>query len=128
LKRIGPWPLTFLYVAFVRLLQLVRLSWGEREDLAIEVVMLRHEVPVLGRRVGRPALRPRDRAVLAAESTPFVDSPRALSHPTGDPAAMASRSCPQTMDLPAPTLEAAAVAERDRILGFRPAKENPIWG
>jgi hypothetical protein len=32
--------LSFLYIAFVRLLQLVRLSWGEQQDLAIEVVML----------------------------------------------------------------------------------------
>ena len=38
--------LSFLYVAFVRLFQLVRFSWGEQEDLAIEVVMLRHEVSV----------------------------------------------------------------------------------
>ena len=60
--------LSFLYVGFVRLLQLVRLSWGEQEDLAIEVVMLRHEVSVLRRQVARPALRPPDRAVLAGLS------------------------------------------------------------
>jgi hypothetical protein len=60
--------LSFLYVAFVRLFQLVRLSWGERDDLAIEVVLLRHEVSVLRRQVARPVLRPRDRAVLAALS------------------------------------------------------------
>jgi hypothetical protein len=29
--------LSFLYIAFVRLLQLVRLSWSEQQDLAIEV-------------------------------------------------------------------------------------------
>jgi hypothetical protein len=60
--------LSFLYVAFVRLLQLVRLSWAEGADLAIEVVMLRHEVSVLRRQVSRPALRPPDRAVLAGLS------------------------------------------------------------
>ena len=60
--------LSFLYIAFVRSLQLVRLSWSEQQDLAIEVVMLRHEVAVLRRQVARPALRPVDRAVLAGLS------------------------------------------------------------
>ena len=57
-----------LDVAFVRLLQLVRLSSGGQEDLAIEVLMLRHEVSVIRRQVARPALRPADRAVLAGLS------------------------------------------------------------
>jgi len=56
---------SFFYIAFVRLLQLVQLSRGDQEELAIEVVMLRHEVSVLRRQVARPALRPADRAVLA---------------------------------------------------------------
>jgi hypothetical protein len=50
--------LSFLYIAFVRLLQLLRLSRSRQEDLAIEVVMLRHEVAVLRRQVARPALWP----------------------------------------------------------------------
>jgi putative transposase len=57
--------LSFLYLAFTRILQLVRLSRRDRNDLAIEVVMLRHEVAVLRRQVVRPALRPSDRALLA---------------------------------------------------------------
>jgi putative transposase len=60
--------LSFLYIAFVRILQLVRLSRGELQDLAIEIVMLRHEVAVLRRQVARPALQPADRAVLAGLS------------------------------------------------------------
>jgi hypothetical protein len=43
--------LSFLYVAFVRLLQLFRLRRRERDELAIEVVMLRHEVAILRRQV-----------------------------------------------------------------------------
>ena len=39
--------LSFLYLAFVRMLQLVRLSRSEQQDLAIEIVILRHEVAVL---------------------------------------------------------------------------------
>jgi transposase InsO family protein len=57
--------LSFLYVAFVRLLQVLRLSRSERDELAIEIVMLRHEVTVLRRQVARPLLEPSDRALLA---------------------------------------------------------------
>ncbi len=60
--------LSFLYIGFVRLLQLLRLSRRGQQDLAIEVVMLRHEVAVLRRHAARPALRPADRAVLAGLS------------------------------------------------------------
>jgi putative transposase len=57
--------LSFLYVAFVRLLQVLRLPRRKRDELAIEVVMLRHELAVLRCQVGRPLLRPADRAVPA---------------------------------------------------------------
>jgi len=57
--------LSFLYLAFVRILQLVRLFRRDTGELAIEVVVLRHEVAVLRRQVARPALRPSDRALLA---------------------------------------------------------------
>ena len=60
--------LSFLYFGFVRMLQLVRPSRSEQQDLAIEIVMLRHVVTVLRRHVDRPALQPADRAVLAGLS------------------------------------------------------------
>jgi putative transposase len=60
--------LSFLYIGFVRLLQLLRLSRRGQQDLAVEVVVLRHEVAVLRRQVARPALRPADRAVMAGLS------------------------------------------------------------
>jgi hypothetical protein len=41
-------------VAFVRLLQLLRLRRRERDELAIEVVLLRHELAVLRCQMGRP--------------------------------------------------------------------------
>jgi len=55
----------FLYRAFCRVLQLICLVGRSDTDLAIEVVMLRHEAAVLRRQVHRPALEPADRAVLA---------------------------------------------------------------
>lgn len=66
-QRLGA-ALSFLYLAFVRLLQLVRLFSDGQEELAIEVVMLRHEVAVLSRQVAPPALQPADRALLAGLS------------------------------------------------------------
>jgi putative transposase len=60
--------LSFLYLAFVRILQLLQLLRRDSNELAIEVVMLRHEVAVLRRQVARPALRPRDRALLVGLS------------------------------------------------------------
>jgi len=60
--------LSFIYLAFVRVLELLRLQRCDAADLAIEVIVLRHEVAVLRRRVTRPALRPADRALLAALS------------------------------------------------------------
>jgi len=60
--------LSFLYLAFVRILQLVLLGRRDSDELAVEVVMLRHQVAVLRRQVVRPALRPPDRALLAGLS------------------------------------------------------------
>jgi putative transposase len=60
--------LSFLYLGFVRVLQLLRLQRYDAADLAIEVIVLRHEVAVLRRQVSRPALRPADRALLAGLS------------------------------------------------------------
>jgi hypothetical protein len=57
--------LSFIYLGFTRILQLVRLSRRDNNELEIEVVMLRHEVAVLRRQVVQPALRPSDRALLA---------------------------------------------------------------
>ena len=60
--------LSFLYLAFLRTIQILRLQRSDDSDLAIEVVMLRHEVAILRRQVARPALRPSDRALLAGLS------------------------------------------------------------
>ena len=60
--------LSFLYLAFLRTVQILYRQRSDKSDLAIEVVMLRHEVAVPRRQVGRPAPRPSDRALLAGLS------------------------------------------------------------
>ena len=60
--------LSFLYLAFVKILELIHLRNSDCDDLAIEVVVLRHEVAVLRRQVTRPMLRPPDRAFIAGLS------------------------------------------------------------
>ena len=60
--------LSFLYIAFIRVLELLRLRGNDTTDLAVEVVILRHEVAVLRQQVARPTPRPADRALLAALS------------------------------------------------------------
>jgi len=59
---------SLLYVALRRLLQFVALCCRSREFRELEIVVLRHELAILRRQVGRPALRPADRAFLAAAS------------------------------------------------------------
>lgn len=44
----GVMALRFLYLFFLRVGQLIRLSWLDREELAVEVVMLRSPARVTG--------------------------------------------------------------------------------
>ena len=59
---------SFLYVLLGRLMALVLVCFRSSERKELEIVVLRHEVAVLRRQVSRPALRPADRALLAAAS------------------------------------------------------------
>src|SRR5450755_2560323 len=120
--------LSFLYLAFVRILQLLHLSRRESDKLAVEVVMLRHEVAVLRRQVVRPALRPTDRALLAGLSRlldhrwagRFFVQPETLLRWHRD---LVRRRWTQPHRPGRPGIPAGTVA-----IILRLARENPTWG
>ncbi len=121
--------LSFLYRAFCRVLQLVRLIGRRDTDLAIEVVLLRHEVAVLRRQVQRPALELPDRAVLAglARLLPrrrlgrFFVQPATLLRWHRDLVA-------QRWTYPHGRPGRPSTARGTTALVLRLAKENPTWG
>ena len=121
--------LSFLYIAFVRLLQLLRLSRRGQQDLVVEVVMLRHEVAVLRRQVARRALKSSDRAVLAGLSRLLSVARRGpLLRPARDPPALAPDLVQRHWAHPhrqpgRPGLPTGTVS-----VVLRLARENPTWG
>jgi putative transposase len=121
--------LSFLYRAFCRVLQLIRLTVREEADLAAEVVVLRHEVAVLRRQVHRPALEPADRAVIAglARLLPrrrlggFFVQPATLLRWHRDLVAKRWTYAHGSPGRP-------SLGEGTTALVLRFAKENPTWG
>src|SRR4029453_6839185 len=58
--------LSFTYWVVRRLFELLVLFGGSEREKEIEILVLRHELQVLRRKVGRPRLRSADRVLLAA--------------------------------------------------------------
>ena len=120
--------LSFLYLAFIRILQLHGLRRQDGDDLAIEVVMHRHEVAVLRRQVVRPALEPQDRALFAGLSRlmdrrrrgRFFVQPETLLRWHRD---LVRRKWTNARRPGRPSIPAGAVAIICRL-----ARENPTWG
>jgi len=121
--------LSFLCPAFCSVLQLIRLIARSDTDVAVEVVMLRHEVAVLQRQVHRPALEPADPAALAGLAGLL---PR---HRLGCFFLQPSTSLRWHLDLvarhwayPHDRPGRPAIPKGTTVLVLRLAKENPGWG
>lgn len=120
--------LSVCYVAVLRVLQLVVLGFRSAHDKELEIVVLRHELAILRRQIGRPAFSTADRAFLAAASrllprvkwTAFTVTPATLLRwHRGLVARRWTYRCrigrpPTTRDV--------------RALVLRLATENPQWG
>jgi len=121
--------LSFLYRAFCRVLQLIRLTGRRDTDLAIEVVILRHEVAILRRQVHRPALEPADRAVLAGLARLLTR--QRLGHLFVQPATLLRWHrdlVAKRWTYPRGGPGRPAIAKGTTAVVLRLAKENPQWG
>jgi putative transposase len=119
---------SFLYLAFLRTVQMLCRQRSDKSDLAVEVVMLRHEVAVLRRQVVRPALSPPDRALLAGLSRLLPRGKRYRFFVQPDTLLRWHRELVRrkwTYPKPAgrPKIPAGTVQVVIRL-----ARENPTWG
>jgi putative transposase len=120
--------LSVLYIAFQRVLQLVFLLFRSTEFKELEIVVLRHELVVLRRQVGRPAFRVGDRWFLVAASrilprvrwSSFLVTPAALLRWQRR---LVAKRWTYGRRRGRPPIE-----RQVRMLIVRLARENPRWG
>jgi hypothetical protein len=120
------WSLGYLVVRC--LLQVVLLSSRSESSKELEIVVLRHELAVLRRQVGRPELRPSDRLLLAAASRLLPRSRWSSFLVTPNTLLRWHRRLVARRWTYAGRMGRPPVGSQIRELVLRLARENPRWG
>src|ERR1035437_7595471 len=108
---------------------LVLLCFRSSEFKELEIVVLRHELAVLRRQVSRPALRPADRAFLAAARRLLPRAGWRAFFVTPEPRlAWQRRLVAQGWPYPVRRPGRPRIGREVRELVLRLARENPRWG
>jgi putative transposase len=122
--------LSFLYWSLRRLLELAVLRFRSEREKEIEILLLRQQVRVLERQVGRARLTQADRALLAAFSRvlPRAAWKRSLFVTPGTLRRWHRELVARRWTYPHRRPGRPATSEEIRVLVVRFARENPGWG
>jgi putative transposase len=120
---------SFIYLALRKLIELALLRPRSRRFKELEIVVLRHELAIVRRQVGRPQLQPADRAFLAAASrllprwrwNSFLVTPETLLR-------WHRQLVARRWTYPSPRIGRPRIGEEIRELVLRLARENRRWG
>jgi putative transposase len=120
---------SLLYLLFRRALAVAALRLRSREFKELEIVVLRHELAVLGRQIPRPRLDERDRVFLAAAGQLLGRASRSSFFVRPDTLLGWHRQLVRRRWTYAGRRPGRpAVSEEIRELVLRLARENPRWG